>query len=489
MRRLHKIMVVAAGVSVMTTTVSFAQWPTSPAAPLIVADSSGSQVQPKMVARQDGGFYVSWFDNRTGGYDVYLQRLDVEGRELWPHTGVLVADRSFSSTQDYGLGVDTEGNALLAFRDDRNLPVEITASKVGRDGTLLWGAGGVQVSSGGAFVAAPKVTGSSDGNVVVAWTSDTNVMIQKLDPSGTPLWGAGLTYVPAVGSFAVSDLHASNAGTAIVSFNHTTGNFGSPIHIWAQKLAAVDGASLWGAGHVQVFDGGSLQFGNFPQFISDELGGAVFAWYTNSPSLQCRVQRILTNGTEAFAHQGLEVSTNAAQIRVGPAAAFNQITQEIFVAWREQNSVQSQSALFAQKFDAGGIREWTDSGRQLMPMSGDEIREISTKAVGEGALVTWIQTPSFGNDPVYSIRVDGNGDFAWSPPIAEVCILPTGSDDLVGVRSREGFAAYTWSDGGTSSGDIYAANLNDDGSLGNLVSVFRDDFESGTVDEWTNVIP
>ena len=35
---------------------------------------------------------------------------------------------------------------------------------------------------------------------------------------------------------------------------------------------------------------------------------------------------------EAFAHQGVEVSTNAAQIRVSPSAAFNPTTQEIFVA-------------------------------------------------------------------------------------------------------------------------------------------------------------
>jgi len=470
---------------------AFAQWSTDPAMPLAVADRSGPQVQPKIVGIAGGGFYISWFDSSTGGYDVYLQRLDVEGNEMWAHNGVLVADRGFSSTQDYGLSVDTLGNALLAFRDDRGATTEVTVSKIGLDGTLLWGADGVQVSSGGFFVAAPRVTGTSDGNVVVAWTSDVNVMVQKLDPAGADLWGSGLTLSPAAGSFTAADIHAADSGTAILSFTHMIGGFPSPIQLWTQKLASANGAFLWGSGHVPVYDqaGGSLQIGNFPPFVPDGSGGAVFTWYTSTPSLQCRVQRILANGSEAFAHQGVEVSTNAAQIRVSPRAAFNPTTQEIFVAWREQNGNQSQSALYAQKLDASGVRQWTDNGSQLMPMTADEITDVTTLVYDDGALVSWIHSPSFGNDPVYAVRVDGSGSLAWIPPIAELCILPTQSSRLVGVMGSEGFAAYAWSDGDSSVGDIFAANLNGDGSLGYSGSVFGDGFESGDTTEWSRTEP
>lgn len=470
---------------------ALAQWPTTPAAPLVVADRTGPQVQPKIAARTDGGFYVSWFDSSTGGYDVYLQRLDVEGFEIWAHNGVLVADRGFSSTQDYGLSVDTGGNALLAFRDDRGATTEITVSKIAPDGTLLWGSGGVQVSSGGLFVASPRVTGTTEGNIVVAWTSETDLMAQMLDTDGLPLWGSGITFSPAVGSYSAADIHASDAGTAIVSFTHLTGNFPSPIHLWSQKLAAADGASLWGAGHVQVYDqaGGSLQIGNYPPFVTDGTGGAVFAWYTSTPTLQVRAQRILANGAEAFAHQGVEVSTNATRIRVGGSAAFNPTTQETFVAWTEQTTNQSQSGLYAQKLDAAGARQWTDNGRELLPISPDQVTSVNILGIGAGALVSWIHTPSFGNDPVYAIRVDGNGDFSWLPPIAELCILPTESSRLVGSMSSGGFAAYAWSDGGPSNGDIYSSNLNPDGSLGSMAVVFRDGFESGSTTEWSATSP
>ena len=475
----------------MAGATAFAQWPTDPAAPLVLADRSGPQVQPKIAVIPTGGFYVSWFDSSTGGYDVTLQRLDAAGNEQWPHNGVLVADRGFSSTQDYGLGVDTAGNALLAFRDDRGATTEITVSRIGPDGTLLWGSAGVQVSSGGAFVAAPRVTGTSDGNTVVAWTSDADVMAQKLDPTGTPLWGAGVTLSPSAGSFAAADVHAADNGTAIVSFIHPTGSFGSPIHLMAQKLASADGALLWGTGHVQVYDeaGGSLQFGNFPPFVPDGSGGAVFAWYTSTPTLQCRVQRVLANGTEAFPHQGVEVSTNAAQIRVSPSAAFNTSTQEVVVAWREQSSNQSQSGLYAQKLDASGARQWTDTGRELVALSSDEITDVTTLVVGDGAIVGWVRSPSFGNDPIYATRVDGDGTPVWMPSVVELCSLATQSSDLAGVMAPEGFAAFVWSDGDSSTGDIDAAALNGDGTLGYAGSVFRDGFESGNTGGWSQTVP
>jgi hypothetical protein len=470
---------------------AFAQWPTDPAAPLVLADLTGPQVQPKIAVIPTGGFYVSWFDSSTGGYDVTLQRLDAAGTEQWPHNGVLVADRGFSSTQDYGLSVDTAGNALLAFRDDRGATTEITVSKIGPDGTLLWGSGGVQVSSGGAFVAAPRVTGASDGGTVVAWTSDSTVMAQKLDPAGAPQWGAGVTLSPSSGSFAAADIHAADNGTAIVSFIHQTGSFGSPIHLWAQKLTSADGALLWGTGHVQVYDaaGGSLQFGNFPAFVPDQAGGAVFAWYTSTPTLQCRAQRVLANGTEAFPHQGVEVSTNAARIRVSPSAAFNASTQEVVVAWREQTSNQSQSGLYAQKLDASGARQWTDNGAELVALSSDEITDVTALVVGGGAIVAWVQSPSFGNDPIYAVGVDGDGAPVWAPTIVDLCNLATQSSDLAGVIAPEGFAAYVWSDGDSSTGDIAAAALDGDGSLGAGGSVFRDGFESGDTGGWSQTVP
>ena len=469
----------------------FGQWSGDPSANLLIADRTGPQVQSKIVATSDGGFYVSWFDNSAGGYDVYLQRLDAAGLEQWPHNGVLVADRSYDWNQEYGLAVDAAGFALLAFGDGPQPGDEIRVARVDPDGNLVWGPDGVLVNSG-ADALSPRVAGTSDGNIAVAWTQGDSLVIQKLDPSGTPLWGSGVTFSPPYGIFFVADVKASDAGNVIVSWVH--GGYPNPPHLWAQKLAAADGALLWGASHVTIFDAGSLQMGNFPPFVSDGAGGAVFAWYLNSNPppyfLQCRVQHVLANGTEAFAHQGVDVSTYPTRQRVNPSAAFLSATDEVVVFWSETDEPQGQYGLYGQKLDASGVRQWTDSGRELVPLGGNLISSVVTLPFADGAIVAWVDSVNYlVNEPLRGTRVDTDGSFVWATPIVDLSTVATPKSDVVGALGTAGYAAFAWTDGDeVSASDIPAQNLNGDGSLGSS-DLFVDGFESGDTSAWSATVP
>ncbi len=441
-----------------------AEWSSNPAVNLTVADASGDQVQPKVAPTDDGGCYISWLDSIGNGFDVRVQKLDSAGNEVFPHNGVLVADRGFTWTTDYDLDVDASGNALLAYRDDRGGGIEIAASKVSPTGTLLWGAG-VQLTSGAGFVASPKIAGTSDGEAVVAWTEDSSARVQKLAADGAPVWGAPVTLTPAAGTYTASDLH--DAGTdVILSIVHQTGpEFWAPKQLRGQKLDAT-GASLWGGGDpVVVFDAGSLQFGNYPPFVPDGLGGAVFSWYDTSTQLQCYAQRILANGTEAFPHNGSAASTNATRVRVSPSASFNAVTGETFLFWEEQNSAQSQSGLYGQKFDASGVRQWSDDGVTVVPVGADEITQVRCLTEGTGAFVFWCRSPAFGQDRLYGARLDGAG--AVDIPTFDVASTTSGKSRLDVARDSGGRAILAWQDDRSDAGDILAQNVNSDGSLGN----------------------
>lgn len=469
-----------------------AQWSSDPSAPLPVADRSGTQSHAKMVATSDGGVYVSWYDDSFGGNDIYLQRLDMLGYEQWAHNGVLVADRGFLETQEYGLSIDTSGNALLAFRDDRGATTEITVSKVSPDGTLLWGADGVQVSSGGAVVASPRVTGTDDGSSVVAWTSDSNVIAQKLDSSGEVQWNpAGVTLSPSAGWFGLSDLQSSNEGTAIVSFIHLTNGVFFTAHLWAQKLASADGAFTWGTNHVPVYDHppGSLQIGYLPRFVPDGAGGAVFSWYTIDPSFQCRVQRVSTDGSLVFPEQGVEVSTEMGRIRIDPIAVFDESTKEVFVAWLEMDLFQVHSGVYAQKIDASGVRQWGDSGSVIRSISADSIHNVTILQHDEHAFVGWIRSSTFGEEQVVATRVSTDGVVGWTPSPVVVGNLLTHSSQVAATIGGPGYAAYAWTDGDGAVADILVANLLSDGSLGYAGEIFWDDFETGDTRWWSDVDP
>ena len=443
-----------------------AQWSPDPATNLVVADAASDQILPKVSPTADGGCWISWFDGIANGFDVRVQKLDAAGNEVLAHGGVLVANRGFSSVQDYGLDTDSAGNALLTFRDDAGTGIQITAAKVSPGGALLWGAAGKQLTATTAFVASPRIAGTGDGGVVVAWTEDASARVQKLDALGDPQWGGGLTLTPGAGSYSPSGLH--DAGDdVILGFVHQTGGFGSPRHLLAQKYDST-GSPLWGALPVAVFDGGSLQFGNFPEFAPDGSGGAVFSWYDTAGALQCYAQRVLANGTEAFPHNGTAVSTNAVRVRVSPFAAVDPGTGETFVFWKEQNSAQSQSGVYGQKLDAAGARQWGNDGVALVPVGSADANLIRCVPQGGGAFAFWSSAPSFGQDQLFGAHLSGAG--AVDIAIFDVASTPSGKSRLDVAWSTSGFAVLVWSDDRVDAGDVFAQNVNADGSLGGTAS-------------------
>jgi len=472
----------------VTAAPASAAWSSDPAHNLVLADGASEQVQARIVPLADGGCYVSWFDNAAGGYDVRLQRLSAAGDELWPHNGILVADRGYSSTVDYGLAVDADGNALLAFNDDSQPTERIVVAKIGPDGDPLWGTPGIAVSDSSAFLAAPKVAATADGDVVVGWFQDPDVVLQRLDAAGAEQWThGGVALAHSGDTFLLADLHAAGAGVIVSWVRYLT--FQGEKHIWAQKLDA-DANPVWDAGHVRVFDlaGGSLQFGNFPEFLPDGSGGAVFGWYTSTPTLQVRAQRILADGSEAFAHDGVELSTDVTRLRVDPSVAFDPATSDLYAFWVEEDQLQNDRGLWGQRLDATGARMWTESGRQLIPLGGIDISQVRTLPAPGGAMVAWAETLGFDHEPIRAARLDTAGDYVWSPEFVDLKTSATGTARLAAAKSTAGFGIYAWTDGETAR-DLEAQNLNLDGSLGPGSGLFSDGFESGDTSAWTATVP
>jgi hypothetical protein len=448
-----------------------AQWSSDPADNLVIADGDNEQVQPKIVPTADGGFYISWFDNKNGGYDVYLQRVDAGGNEQWAHNGVLVADRDCSSTQDYGLDIDADGNALLAYRFNVSGVAQIAAQKVAPDGTLLWTTPGVIVSDDSQDTNAPKISAAGDGSVLVAWTSsEGSVAVQKLDGDGNPLWGAsGVTIDPATGFYFMADLHGDADGNAIVSW---VPYIGQSHELWTQKLAAADGSNLWGADPVEVFDGtgGALQFGNFPYFIPDGEGGAVFVWYTVGATGEVRAQHVMSDGTQAFAQNGVLASDDSSQDHFENDGAYDPASGDIYVVWRETDVLtQEQIGVYAQRIDASGTRQWGDGGLVLVPLSGalDETEMTALPVAGGGMIAAWASGAVADPTPLHAARLDADGNYVWPSEVVDFSTEPNDTGRLTGAVSTDGYFAYAWTAGaGTFSGDLHAQNINPDGTLG-----------------------
>ncbi len=461
---------------ILLSSAAWAQWSSDPSKNLALSDISGAdQVQPKVLPLPNNTWYVSWFNNNPNdpppnGYDVYYQLLSPGGVEQFPHDGVQVAKLTLSSTEDYGLAADGGGNALLAFLDDRSDPnnPQVTAAKMSSSGQPLWGASGVALTFDPGSHADPKIAATSDGNVVVAWTTDDHVVLQKLDANGRPLWtgptvlSGGIIVGEPGYNYLLADMHASDNGSVIISWVRYKGFYGNK-YLYANKVSST-GQLLWGAGHVKVYDGGSLQFGEFPYFLSDGNGGAVFAWYSSSPSLQCFAQHILSDGSEAFPHNGSEASTDSLNIRVSPAVSYRASTQETFLFWTEEDSNQVYNGIYAQKFNPSGARQWSDTGLVIVPLGTDSQIFAQTVQIGTGALAFWFDQPGYGSGTIQAVKLDGTGAFVC--PQFGVSTASADKSQLSAGIASSGLAALAWEDDRNGENDIFIQNVNPDCSLG-----------------------
>jgi hypothetical protein len=444
-----------------------AQFTADAATPAPLASGPSEQVQPKVVPIPAGGFYMAWYDNRAGGYDPWVQRFDATGRPVWPGLGVQVLDTSFSSTEDYGLTIDAAGNAVMVTRADAG-GLRIIAQAISPDGALLWGPTGVTVSSSSS-VNAPKAGRTGDGAAVAGWTEGNRAKVLRLNADGTFAWAAPATVTDGTATTILSDLQPGDGGSVIASVVRYT-TFTGAKTLQAQKFSEA-GAPLWAATNTRVFSTGSLQFGNFPTFVPDGEGGAVFAWYTSSP-LQCAVQWVAPNGTLRFGTNGATVTPTANIERVDPGVTVDTSRRQVHCAWAEHVPNSSIYGSAMQSFDEAGTRLLGNAGVALEPLAtAYSVTQARAAMVGGAPTFTWTRSAAFAQDQAWAQSFDEAGNARWSAPVALSASSEIGRPTLVSMAGTPAWAAFVWQSGGSGASDVVGQRLNADGTLGPIAVV------------------
>ena len=218
--------------------------------------------------------------------------------------------------------------------------------------------------------------------------------------------------------------------------------------MYAQKLAAIDGGALWGTDPVTVYDAsdGSLQFGNFPPFIADGAGGAVFVWYSVGANGQVHAQHIMSDGTPAFAQNGVLASTDTSQNHFEPDGAYDPASGDIYALWRETDlQTQGQIGVYAQRIDSTGARAWGDGGKVLVPLSTvDQTEMVALPVTGGGMVAAWSSDDAPNPTPLHAARLDTDGNYVWASQIVDFSTERTTPSRLTGAVSTDGYSAYAW---------------------------------------------
>jgi len=456
-----------------------AEWPDDPAVNLVIGDRPDMQAQPKVAATPDGGCYIGWIDPASGNYDTYLQRLDAAGNVQWAHNGLLISGHpQMSMLTDWCLVADAAGNAVLTFSDlrDGDTQPDIQAYKVGPGGEMLWGPDGVSLSSNEDGEALPLVVEATDGALVFVWSRERPsleawVMMQRLSPGGVPQFAfGGLPIVRGEEEAPLAvDLAASDDGAVIVAWLSDTTTPCSPRLLRAGKFSST-GGNLWDDA-VEVCDAAPVPMARHPEVHSDGQGGALLVWdlfMAGCPSLfDSYAQHLDSTGAELFPHNGVALSIIPYRYHYYPTLAYNQDTGESFAFWVETDTAADKEGIYAQKLSADGVRMWGDAGRIVVPAGPTSKQTPVAMPFGSGVLAFLIQELADDRGPqeLIGLWLNGEGEMMWSPEAVPVSSPCPSKRNLSGAIGPDGVVKLAWEDGRNGM-DIYAQNVNPNGTLG-----------------------
>jgi hypothetical protein len=458
------------------------QWSNNASTNLKICDVAQNQTYPEVAITSDGGCYISWFDDRLGNYDFYLQRLNSNGVKQFDSLGLLISNHTQSGTlYQYDLKTDDNDNAIIVFCDIRagGQPIPY-AYKISPTGSFLWGIDGIALSdSANIMQLNPNVTKTSDGNFVFAWSyysTNSKIALQKLNTSGIRQWGNSPMKISGsvLEKYDMSNLVASDNGSIILMWCGYTDSLINPQNFkyYTQKFSS-GGTRVWNSTQDTVYSlGGYAQeiVNISPQVISDKNNGAIFCWTDKRPlSIQigAYIQRVTSSGTFLFPANGTKCSLIDTSIHLNPNANINSSTNEIFVFWIEANSLQSLYGIYGQRFSSSGARMWVGSGKIFKPLDQNSTSDIDVFVKDTNVIVHYdINVYGSSSCHIKAFLTGSSGAFGWFGGPIEVSSKNSSKNTLSSGITNSGMSILAWGDDRKDIGGIYAQNINYNGNIG-----------------------
>ncbi len=460
------------------TTYAAAQWSQDPSVNT-VWEQPENQGAPVICTDGDGGAIVAWGSERGIG----ANRVDKFGYRQWGNNGVQVSPlRGFRSPTN--IIPDGRGGAIIVWDDftkgfqigDPDNPEnEMYVQRVDRNGKILWDSSGVVIRE---FIAK---AGIGDFQIVtddfqtfmVSWFDQREPWqwyVQRIDLNGKIAFEKNGRAIPIESKIfndsrrVISD---GNGGMLMARFrtnvNQTT----------VVEKVTKDGAFPWPIGGVHVHTGGAFEM------TSDGQGGAIVAgvYFTSQPpnwDAEGRIQHIASTGQLLCGETGkifapdADVNTFPHLVSDGAGGAF--------VTWDDTTS--GKRKLYVARFNQKGQMVWKTIGFRLWNRSINGPPSLSN----ERRSIIWLLN-DFSTLPgdLYAFRVDSNGVIAWGTDGVLIryrdfeewpYFLETTPD------SRGGFIAI-WSERRNSGWqNLTLQQISVNGKLGEVITAVKEEAEN-----------
>ena len=439
-------------------------WPSDPTVNVPICTSAGDQERPQLVSDGAGGAIITWEDERSDSGDIYAQRVDASGAVLWTTDGVPIctaADRQYYSQ----LVSDGAGGAIIMWQDKRSGNYDIYAQRVDTNGTVLWTTDGVPICTTADDQGYSQLVSDGAGGAIITWwdcrSGNSDIYAQRVDASGVVLWTTdGVPICTTEDGQFDPQVVSDDAGGAIITWQDWRS--GNDLDIYAQRVDA-SGNVLWITDGVRI---GTVLCnpGILRPPVSDGARGAIIMWADES-SDGIYAQRVDASGAVLWTADGVPICTAEG------TRWYSQLVSDdaggAIITWQDRRDDGYSEDIYAQRVDSSGAVLWTTDG---VPICTAEAAQFSPELVNDGAngaIITWHDKRG-GNNDIYAQRVDSSGTVLWTTDGIPICTAEYDQVYPQLVSDGAGGAIITWRDERSGDYDIYAQNVQEDGSLGGI---------------------
>lgn len=270
-----------------------------------VCSVKGEQENPCAVPDSRGGVIITWQDRRNGdNYDIYAQRIDANGTRQWTGNGMEICTAAHDQRGPQ-LVSDKEGSAVITWQDMRNgSDYDIYAQRLDINGTIQWTANGVGLCTAANSQYDPRLVSDGSGGAIITWQDyrkgsecsfdafavQGNVDTEICDEKQVNDWNIYAQYINSSGKiqWTINGVKVCTANVDQYRPQPVSDGFGGIIIAWrasdkdtdhniyAQCLTST-GTAKWAGKGVAVSTAPGNQYD--PLLVSDGNGGAIIAWF------------------------------------------------------------------------------------------------------------------------------------------------------------------------------------------------------------------
>ncbi|MFA6127739.1 MAG: T9SS type A sorting domain-containing protein [Bacteroidales bacterium] len=480
-----KRIVLTISIALLITHCLSGQWNANPEENLVLR--SGIMTSVKSVKTTHDRLFVSWFyqSGDNNNYNLYVQLLDVDGKNLWDVNGLLISSHpQGSNAEEQVMLSDDEGNLVIVFSDFRdNGKQGLVCYKLNQEGESLWGNDGVSIMETMADNWITRISASynSENEIIVSagWYGESiGSFFQRITPDKTLPWGIQGKSIPNAERAQVF----STGENIVLLFTKKTGTYPDYDINLLYQLFDKEGNAIF-QDDKTVSDAGGIVFWDQYDALITDTREVVVTWHDDRDHDGLEIsyaQRIDGAGNTLWEDNGIALTSEPAIHHFYPRVVGQASDSSTIIIWqRTQDPAQWRKTIFGQKVERNGKIAWGTTGKALFADSTDFHRIEASVMDHDNFYIAFGVYPALGfNDIVHyymgSYTVE-KGEANWTHPVSFATSAKPKSFFKVGLFPDKQIVA-TWLEGDpTPNQEVRGQNIALDGSLGIVASVLDTD--------------